>query len=117
MDGATSVSKLVKKILDLISEVLVLPLDNIQLFSHLIVGGLQSKQLRAVVSSFILRCLHLHDDVISLGLPLALDLLKVLASLLCNQRGGMDALKVHSHFLQLSCQSSSGLLNIGYLGL
>ena len=39
MDGPTSITKLVKEILDLISQVFVLPLDNIKLLHNLIMSS------------------------------------------------------------------------------
>merc|ERR1719284_2144967 len=53
MDGAASLTELVKEILDLISEVLVLTLDNIKLLNSLLLGGLQTEQLGAVVASLV----------------------------------------------------------------
>merc|ERR550525_1505266 len=46
VDGAAALAKLVEKILDLVSEVLVLALDDVQLLKTLILGGLQPEQLR-----------------------------------------------------------------------
>merc|ERR1711884_626495 len=51
MDGAAALTKLVEQILDLISQVLVLTLDNMQLLHRLLLGGLQAEQLRGVVAS------------------------------------------------------------------
>merc|ERR1719356_2040754 len=51
VDGAAAVAKLVKKILDLVSKVLVLSSDNIQLLHGLIIGGLRAIDFRAVVAS------------------------------------------------------------------
>merc|ERR1711899_145557 len=45
VDRATALSQLIEQILDLVSEVLVLPLDDIQLLSGLLLGGLQTEQL------------------------------------------------------------------------
>merc|ERR1712155_87401 len=50
VDGAASVSQLVQQVLDLISEVLVLAADHIQLLHHLVMGGLQAEHLGAVVA-------------------------------------------------------------------
>ena len=43
MDGATSITKLIKEVPDFISKVLVLSLDNIKLFNNFIVSSLQSE--------------------------------------------------------------------------
>ena len=45
VDGAASISKLVKEVLDLISEVLVLAADNVQLLIGLIKGSLETESL------------------------------------------------------------------------
>merc|ERR1719422_1147405 len=45
VDGATTLTQLVEQILDLVSEVLVLPHDNVKLLSGLLLGGLQAEQL------------------------------------------------------------------------
>ena len=43
MDGAASISQLIQQVLNLISKVLVLSLDNIKLFNNFIVSSLQSE--------------------------------------------------------------------------
>merc|ERR1719232_535393 len=63
MDGASTLTKLVKEVLDLISQVLVLTLDNIQLLNGLLLGSLQTEQLRRVVTSFILGGVDLSLEV------------------------------------------------------
>merc|ERR1719341_1696478 len=77
MDGAATISKLIKKILDLISKVLVLTLDNVKLFKSLILSSLQTEELRAVVTAFILGSLNLSSNISSLSLPFAKNLVKV----------------------------------------
>merc|ERR1719468_1002995 len=66
MDGAATLTKLVKEVLDLISEVLVLPLDNIKLLKGLLLGGLEAEQLRAVVTALILGGSDLSGKISSL---------------------------------------------------
>merc|ERR1712036_125185 len=58
MDGTSTITKLVKEILDLISKVLVLPLDNIKLFHNLIMGSLKPVKLTVVVTTFLLAGLY-----------------------------------------------------------
>merc|ERR1712117_867294 len=82
VDGAATLTKLVKEVLDLISEVLVLPLDNIELLKGLLLGGLQAEQLRAVVAALILGGSDLSREISSLGLPLTENLVEVLGALL-----------------------------------
>jgi hypothetical protein len=43
MDGATSITKLIKEVPDFISKVLILSLDNIKLFNNFIMSSLQSE--------------------------------------------------------------------------
>merc|ERR1719312_2490644 len=45
MDGASTISKLVKEILDFIGKILVFPLDNVKLFNSLILGSSQTEKL------------------------------------------------------------------------
>jgi hypothetical protein len=59
MDGAASISQLVKEILDLISKVLVLPLDNIKLLNNLIMGSFETEDLTVVVAALLLASLNL----------------------------------------------------------
>ena len=54
MDGTTSISKLIKQILDFISKVLVLPLHNIELFNSLIPSSLEAEEFAVEVSAFLL---------------------------------------------------------------
>merc|ERR1712180_511310 len=78
MDGASTISKLVKEILDFISKVLVLTLDNVKLFKSLILSRLQAEELRAVVAALILGSFNFSGNISSLGLPFAKNLVKVL---------------------------------------
>merc|ERR1711884_311957 len=95
MDGAAALTKLVEQILDFISQVLILTLDNIQLLHRLLLGGLQAEQLRGVVASLILGGSYLSSKVSSLGLPLTQNLVKVLGPLLSDQSSSMHPLVLH----------------------
>merc|ERR1719422_1976315 len=116
MDGASTLSKLVKEVLDLISQVLVLTLDNIQLLNGLLLGSLQTEQLRRVVTSFILGGVDLSLEVSSLGLPFSKDLVKVLGAFLSDQSSSVDSLILHGEVIKVSGESALGLLSIGNLG-
>merc|ERR550525_2235206 len=59
VDGAATLTELVQKVLDLISEVLVLALDNVQLLQTLVASGLQSEELGGVVAALVLRSSNL----------------------------------------------------------
>merc|ERR550525_1557722 len=81
VDGAATLTELVQKVLDLISEVLVLALDDIQLLQSLVTSGLQPEEFGGVVAALILGGSHLGRDISTLGLPLAENLVEVLAPL------------------------------------
>merc|ERR1712012_464230 len=111
-----SLTELVKEILDLISEVLVLTLDNIKLLNSLLLGGLQTEQLGAVVASLVLGGIDLSREISSLGLPLSKNLVKVLGALLSDEGSSVDSLVLHGDIIKISSKSSLGLLSIGNLG-
>merc|ERR1719432_124780 len=50
VDGAATLTKLIQKILDLVSEVLVLALNDVQLLQTLVASGLQPEELRGVIA-------------------------------------------------------------------
>merc|ERR1719394_442800 len=106
MDGASTLAKLVMEVLDLISQVLVLTLDNIQLLNGLLLGSLQTEQLRRVVTSLILGGVDLSLEVSSLGLPFSEDLVKVLGALLSDQSSSVDSLVLHGEVIEVSGESA-----------
>merc|ERR1719419_1765151 len=116
MDRAASISKLVKKILDFISKVLVLTLDNVKLFKSLILSRLQAEELRAVVAALILGGINFSSNISRLSLPFTKDLVKVLASLLSNQGSSMNTFILHSNLIKVSSSSGLRLLIGGNLG-
>merc|ERR1719384_1223693 len=115
MDGAAALTKLIQKILDLVSEVLVLSLDNVKLLKSLILSGLQPEELGGVVAAFVLGGGNLGRDISGLGLPLAQHLVKVLASLLGNQGSGVHPLVFHGQVIELRVHPGLGLLGVGHL--
>merc|ERR550534_3479138 len=115
MDGAATLAELVKEVLDLISKVLVLPLDNIKLLKGLLLGGLEAEQLRAVVAALILGGSNLSREISSLGLPLTKNLVEVLGALLSDQSSSVDTLILHGDVIQVSGKPALGLLGIGNL--
>merc|ERR1719361_1729430 len=116
MDGAATLTKLIQKILDLISEVLVLALDNVELFKSLILSSLQPEELRGVVAALILGGGNLGRHIRGLGLPFTQNLVKVLASLLSDQGSGMHPLVLHCEVIKLRVHPGLGLLGVGHLG-
>merc|ERR1719461_464608 len=117
MDGASSISKLVKEILDFISEVLVLTADNVELLGRFIKSSLESEPLGIEVAALRVAGIELGVEVISLGLPFANNLVEVSASLLGDHGSGVGALVLHGEFLQFSFHSGAGLLSGGNLGV
>merc|ERR1719197_1716238 len=111
VDGAASLTELIKQILDLVSEVLVLPLDNVQLLGGLLLGGLQAEQLAAVVAALVLGGSDLSREISSLGLPLTKHLVEVLGSLLSDQSSGVHSLVLHGEIVQVSGLPALGLLS------
>merc|ERR1712223_1806911 len=111
MDGATTIAKLIKEILDFISEVLVFPLHNIELLRGLIPGCLQSEQFAVVVATFLLAGFNLGSKIINLGLPFSNDLIKVPASLLSNDSSSMDSLILKLKILKLSLKAMFSLFS------
>merc|ERR1719480_315156 len=116
VDGAATLTELVKEVLDLISEVLVLPLDNIELLQGLLLGGLEAEQLRAVVTALVLGGSNLSREIGGLGLPFSKNLVKVLGALLSDQGSSVDTLVLHGDVIEVSGEPALGLLGVGNLG-
>merc|ERR1719414_2205847 len=74
MDGASTITKLVKKILDFISQVLVLTTDNVKLLIGFIKSSLETESLSIEVTALGVASVQLGHQVVSLGLPLANNL-------------------------------------------
>merc|ERR1719438_134981 len=117
MDGASTISKLVKKILDFISQVLVLTTDNVKLLIGFIKGSLETESLSVEVAALRVAGVQFGHQIVSLGLPLTNNLVKVAATLLGDHGGGVGALVFHGQLLQLSVHSGLGLLSGGNLGV
>merc|ERR1719237_1430094 len=117
VDGATTVTKLIKQILDLVSEVLVVTLDNIELLHSLIIASLKAEDLGAVVPSFAPAGLQLGHQVVSLCLPFSHHLVEVLSPLLGDDCGGVGALILHLQILKLNLNAMLGLLGGSNLGV
>merc|ERR1719362_564352 len=99
VDGAASIAKLVKEVLDLISEVLVLAADNVQLLIGLIQGSLETESLGIEVAALRVAGIKLSHQVISLGLPLSDNLVEVAATLLGDHGGSVGPLVLHGELL------------------
>merc|ERR1719184_714610 len=117
VDGAATVAKLIKQILDLVGEVLVLALHNIKLLHGLIIASLKAEDLGAVVPSLAPASLQLRHEVVSLCLPLSHHLVEVLSSLLGDDCSGVSALVLHLEILKLNFDAVLGLLGGSDLGV
>merc|ERR1740123_2578960 len=117
VDGAASISQLVEEILDLVSEVLVLAADNVQLLVGLVQGGLQAESLGVEVAALRVAGIELSHQVVSLGLPLTDNLVEVTAALLGDNGSGVGPLVLHANLLQLSVHPGLGLLGGSNLGV
>merc|ERR1719225_1087254 len=115
MDGSATITQLVKQVLDFISQVLVLPLDNIQLLNSLIPSSLQPEELAVVVAALLLAGFNLSNKIINLGLPFSNNLVEVLATTLGDDGSSMDTLVFQLQVLQLGFKTVLGLLSAGNL--
>merc|ERR1740137_481526 len=116
MDGATSLSKLIKEILDFISKIFIFTFDNVKLFNSLFLGCPQTEKLRAVIATFILRGSHLSSNISSLRLPFTKNLVKILCPLLCYKSSSMNSFVFHGDIIKVRAKSSLRLFGIGNLG-
>merc|ERR1719479_108243 len=117
VDGAASISQLVEEVLHLVSQVLVLAADNVQLLVGLVQGGLQAEPLSVEVAALRVAGIELSHQVVSLGLPLSNNLVEVTAALLGDHGGGVGPLVLHANLLQLGVHPGLGLLGGGDLGV
>merc|ERR1740123_1759921 len=117
VDGTASISQLVEEILDLVSEVLVLTADNVQLLVGLVQGGLQAESLGVEVAALRVAGIELSHQVVSLGFPLPDNLVEVTAALLGDHGSGVGPLVLHANLLQLSVHPGLGLLGGGNLAV
>merc|ERR1712012_1478218 len=80
-------------------------------------GGLEAEHLGAVVAGLGPAGVKLGHKIVSLALPLADNLVKVVCSLLGDDGGGVGALVLHGDLLQLGLKTVLGLLGGGNLGV
>merc|ERR1719461_1274047 len=114
---SAAIAKLVQQILDLVRQVLVLTADDVQLLVGLVKSGLEAEPLVAVVASLGVRGVQLGHQVVSLRLPLADNLVEVLAALLGDAGSGVGPLVLHGQLLELGVHASSRLLSRSNLGV
>merc|ERR1711892_1590877 len=89
MNRATTLSKLIKEILDFISQIFIFTLDDVKLFD-----------------SLLLRGCHLSSNICSLRLPFPKDLVKVLCTLFSNKSCGMNSLVFHGDIIKVRSKSA-----------
>merc|ERR1719394_979091 len=92
-------------------------MDNVKLLIGFIESSLETESLSVEVAALGVAGINLGYEVVSLGLPLANNLVKVAATLLGDHCGGVGALVLHAQLLQLSVHSGLGLLSRGNLGV
>ena len=76
VNGSSSFSKLIQKILDLITQVLVLPPDRVQLLYRLVPSCSQPEQVGALLSTIALRWIQFRREVFALQTPFLNNLCK-----------------------------------------
>merc|ERR1719394_878444 len=92
-------------------------MDNVELLIGFIKSSLETESLSVEVAALGVAGINLGHEVVSLGLPLANNLVKVAATLLGDHGGGVGALVLHGQLLQLGVHSGLGLLSGGNLGV
>merc|ERR1719362_515425 len=81
-ERAASLANLVHDVLDLVAQGLVLPPNLIQLEDRLLVGGLDTEQLRGGVAGLLLGRVKIHANAVNLLLPLTNNSVELLGLLL-----------------------------------
>ena len=76
MDGAATITELIKEVTDFIGEILVFALDDIELFNGFFMGSAETEEFAVVVAGFLVAGVDLSTEIISLGLPFGNDLLQ-----------------------------------------
>merc|ERR1719245_1857137 len=115
VNGASSVSQLVKKVLDFISKILVFSLYNIKLFHGFIPGCLKTEELAVVVSAFLLAGINFCSNIIGLCLPFTDNLVKVLATSFSDDCSSVDTLVFKLEVFEFSLKTVFSLFGAGNL--
>merc|ERR1719232_925863 len=101
VDGAASLADLVHDVLDLVAQGLVLPPDLIQLEDGLLVGGLDTEQLRGGIAGLLLGVVEVHANAVNLLLPLANNSVELLGLLLHGAVQDLGLVELLAHSLEL----------------
>merc|ERR1712223_1223387 len=116
MDGATTITELVKEILDFISEVLVLTLDNVKLLSSFFQTSLDSEKVTVNISGFLIASVNFSYKIIVFGFPFSNNLVKSFASLLSDDGSSMNPLVFQLKVFQLNFKPGLALFSGCNLG-
>merc|ERR1719410_1150961 len=100
VDGAAAIAQLVKKILDLVRQVLVLAPHDVQLLVGLVQRRLQAEPLGIEVPALRVASIKLSMEILGLGFPFTDDLVEVTSSLLGDAGSGVSPLVLHPDLLQ-----------------
>merc|ERR1711937_1031570 len=109
MDGAPAVTKLIKKILDFISKVLVLTADNVKLLIGFIKSSLQTKSFSIEVAALRVGSINLGHKIFCFDFPFSHHFVKVAATLFSDHGSSMSSLILHGELLKLIVHSRLGL--------
>jgi len=110
MHGSTTLSKLIKKILDFFSKVLVFPLNSVKMLSNFLIGRLDSEIFRAEVAALTLAGSNLILNIFSLQSPFINNLIKVAASLFNNGSISVMSFTLSTKLIKFSLGSCLGFL-------
>merc|ERR1719336_3075254 len=110
VDGAAAIAKLVEKILDLVSQVLVLAPHDVQLLVGLVQRRLQAEPLGIEVPALRVASIQLSMEILGLGFPFTDDLVEVTSSLLGDAGSGVSPLVLHPDLLQFRLHAELLLL-------
>merc|ERR1711962_1598468 len=117
MNGSSTITKLVKQVLDLISQILVLPLDYVKLLNNFITCSSEAEKFTVVVAVLLLAGINFSSNIVCLGLPFTNNLVKVSSSFFSDDCCSMSALILHGNFFKVRLHSSLGFFTVGNLGL
>merc|ERR1712241_772340 len=111
MDGATTITKLIKKILDFISQVLVFTLDNVKLLSSFFQTSLDSEKVTVNISGFLVASINFSYKIIMFGFPFSNDLVKGFASLFSDDGSSMNPFVFQLEVFQLNFHPAFAFLS------
>merc|ERR1719350_886082 len=112
-----SLADLVHDVLDLVAQGLVLPPDLIQLEDGLLVGGLDTEQLRGGIAGLLLGVVEVHANAVNLLLPLANNSVELLGLLLHRAVEDLGLVELLAHALELGLKLALGPLDLGKLSV